>query len=318
MKSNMSCKIINILFQKPYKYKNCLTCDVYFWLSIFTLLYGFIINLTLMYGLKKTMKKFKNAQLLQFLLAFTDLVMEVYYAFLYVTLFHLQNLKNGKCILVINLLESIKNTFYIFEPFILNLLIFCRFITIIYPFQNNRISKIVNSKIFIVISLLIYGLVSSSVTIFITISIPRLFPGFHCASFLFFFSTMFVMNLALIIKLRKSSTLTNEETRSLKKQRKAVRTLTIVMITTVLSNIPVILMLLGIVLLVLEDKKTELAQLFDYIELVAIAFILGIGINSNVLLCRNAKIMKLLKTLFSINKNEQLHAPSITELEKME
>lgn len=293
--TNKNCQIRNVLFGMFYK--SCLACDFSFWIFIIVWCYVVTINLTLMYGLKKTTKNFKNPQLLQFLLALTDLVVVVYYAIIYIVPFYLQDLQRDECEILMPLMQTIRSILFVFEPFILGLIIFCRYITICYPFQNNKLSHFVNSKQFIIILLAAFTL--GCILCATCMTLLKLSDTIHFVSIVTYnlvcFLWMAVLNTGLILKLRNNCNLKSENMRSITKQMRAVKTLIMMMVTMICCNTPYLLVLIAHTIQSLGNDYNLLKLLLDYIEFISAINMLGMGINSNILLCRNAEVIKLLK-----------------------
>lgn len=102
-------------------YIGCITCNPFLWIFIIISFYVTTINAALMYGLTKTTKKFKNPQVLQFVLALTDVVVVVFAGFVYVVPFYLR--QSSRCDVVTETLDAMRNILFAFEPFLLAFII---------------------------------------------------------------------------------------------------------------------------------------------------------------------------------------------------
>lgn len=315
--TDSNCRVKNLQFEVYYE--KCLKCDVFFWIFIGISCYVGIANLTLMYGLKKTTKKFKNPQILQFVLALIDLIATIYFQFIYIVPFYLQHLKNEKCRITIVLLRTIRNILYSFEPFILTLMIISRYVTICYPFQIN-LQRIVNSNRHFISTILALFAMTGILTAIVMVIYQLSFSMQYVIAAIYYilcFLSMAILNIRLILKLRNNCKRTCTNEISIEKQKKAVKTLMMVMASTICCNTIYILVVLVKTIESYCGKTTAMEQLLDYIKFIYLLYFLGMGINSNIFLCRNSKIIRLIKNILLKLHNDgkfQVNEKSTTSL----
>lgn len=77
---------------------------------------------------------------------------------------------------------------------------------------------------------------------------------------------------------------------SLEKQKRAINTLAAAMLTTVCFSAPILLLLMGDSLTIQKRRIPILTVLSENYSLLLFINLLGQGVNSNILLCRNSKI----------------------------
>lgn len=272
--------------------ETCSTCNVYFWLLVFASCYGVLVNLMLVYGLKKTTAKFKSWQLLQFLLGLVDITAILIY-------FVKTDGKVPKVVTAI--VTSLSNILFLMEVFILALMVFCRFITISYPFQNNLISKYINKKMFTVtlclVNLLVFTFLEAVIKIMGNTAIHMVY---YITVIWLCFILMIIFNILSIKKLRKSSGPNSPSVRSTENNKKAVTTITMMTILTIMFSLPD--NIFQIVELWRLFKGCQRATLSHYSKFVLAIYFFGMGVNSNVLLCRSSEIMNLMKKKLKIGK----------------
>lgn len=278
-------------------YIGCITCNPFLWIFIIISFYVTTINAALMYGLTKTTKKFKNPQVLQFLLALTDVVVVVFAGFVYVVPFYLR--QSSRCDVVTETLDAMRNILFAFEPFLLAFIILCRYITIYYPFQDRMLTKVIQRKRFIagVLCLFIFGCVSLT---FLFRSTGK-FTVIKTLSYVVFnflcFLSMVIFNNKSIRKVRNDSKNASiESIRSIEKHKRAVKTLTLMTISTICSNLPSKIFILTIGVVVSKGEMEMFDKMMLYgAEFCAAIYLLGMGVNSQIFVCRSSKIMKLIK-----------------------
>lgn len=269
----------------------CITCTVFFWLLIVILCYVAIINAALMYGLMKTTREFKNPQRLQFMLAVSDLVTVLFE----VTMLSIQRYVIFKYKVLAIMVNALINMLFLSEIFIIALMVFSRYITISYPFQNNTISKFVNRKKFVLVSVLVYTLGYGLLEIAVQyMKIPTMF---FCVIFNWICSTVIVMfNILSIVKLRNNSVTDSTESRkSAENHTRAIQTLSMIAISTICLSLPNNVYQMMTLVLLFEKNYKLLIKLLNYFEAILLLYLLGMGVNSHIVLCRSSKIMKLLK-----------------------
>lgn len=154
------------------------------WVFFIAILYARLVNIILIYGLKKTTQKWKKLDLvtLQFLFKKFNVV---YYLGMY--------RRAQKIVLTVT--SSLNNVLFLMEMFSFCLLmVFSRYINISYPFQNNFISKYINKNMFAVTMILVN----------LSIYLHEAFKLWENLIYILYYVTVDLLNLFLCIKkLRK-------------------------------------------------------------------------------------------------------------------
>lgn len=276
--------------------------NVFFGIFIMITIYVVVINLALIYGLKKAARKpFGNPQLLQFALAIIDVAASVYISIFY---FYLQENES----LSSPILRSIGNVLFLWETFILALIVFSRYMTIRYPFRNNKISKFVARKSFLVASFLFYTLAFTFFEMYIyerkDYSVSFYYAFFDMICFLL----MVIFNILSIVTLKTSSIqkINGSRTR-LERQKRAVHTLSLVTISMLIFSLPNMVGQQIYFTQFLKQHGKEMPLLPRYAKYLTAFFMLGMGVNSNIFLCRSSEIMKLMKEIILTVRRQKLN-----------
>lgn len=299
MPNNTHCKYTS------YKGRDLVLRDPYMWVHVVVVVYITIVSLLVMYGLKKTTRKFQTGQLLVFLISTTDLAIGFCIVFeQYILPFILQSINDENwCRGIRKIFLMLEYVVESFELVLIALLVVCRYISIRYPFRNDKLSRFTTSKSFVAMSLILHGTCYTVFRItaeyYKTIQDATVIVLFSITNG--YFLIMATLNIRLIIKLTAQRDNNNNvgTQKCRKRQQKAIITITIMMVSTIATTAPLIIIQFITINIYMEKDihKMKVMLANHSIWWCYTLWVFGVGLNSNIYLCRSVKIMRTVRTM---------------------